>query len=336
MVCAIVTSYTPSTADIKGEESGEGETEKLHEYAIYQKMLADWFNEAPGKAVNKAEKFETEVKKKFIEEPGQMKLLIVVDKLLTGFDAPPATYLYIDKSMQDHGLFQAICRVNRLDDESKDYGFIVDYKDLFKSLDKAVKDFTTGAFDGFDDGDVKGLLKDRLKIGKENLDSSLESIRALCEPVKSPKDNLAFIEYFCGDTEKPQDLKNNEQKRISLYKITSKLVRAYANIASEILEAGYSQKEAEKIRFEVKYYEDVRQTTKLASGDYIDLKAYEPAMRHLIDSYIDADESKVVSAFDNLTIIDLIIKNVAEAVNKLPQNMRKNKEAVAETIENNV
>src|SRR3989338_4497206 len=325
--CAIVTSYTPTASDVKGTTTGEDlEAEELKEYEIYQKMLG-------GK---NTEDFEDEAKKQFIEEPAQMKLLIVVDKLLTGFDAPPATYLYIDKSMQDHGLFQAICRVNRLDDESKDYGYVIDYKDLFKSLDKAVKDFTTGAFDGFDDGDVKGLLKDRLKIGKENLDSSLESIRALCEPVKSPKDNLAFIEYFCGDTEKPQDLKNNEQKRISLYKITSKLVRAYANIASEILEAGYSQKEAEKIRFEVKYYEDVRQTTKLASGDYIDLKAYEPAMRHLIDSYIDADESKVVSAFDNLTIIDLIIKNGAEAIMKLPQNIRKNKEAVAETIENNV
>ena len=65
-----------------------------------------------------------------------MKLLIVVDKLLTGFDAPPCTYLYIDKSMQDHGLFQAICRTNRLDGEDKDFGYIVDYKDLFKKVER--------------------------------------------------------------------------------------------------------------------------------------------------------------------------------------------------------
>jgi len=71
------------------------------------------------------EQFEHDSKKKFIEQPGQMQLLIVVDKLLTGFDAPPATYLYIDKNMQDHGLFQAICRVNRLDGEDKDYGYII-------------------------------------------------------------------------------------------------------------------------------------------------------------------------------------------------------------------
>ena len=94
--CAIVTSYRPSPADIKGEETGEGLTEKLRQYGIYRKMLAAHFNEPEATAMSKVEQFEEEVKKRFIEEPGQMKLLIVVDKLLTGFDAPPATYLYID------------------------------------------------------------------------------------------------------------------------------------------------------------------------------------------------------------------------------------------------
>src|SRR5438309_8091218 len=100
--------------------------------------------------------------KKFINEPGQMKLLIVVDKLLTGFDAPSATYLYIDKNMHDHGLFQAICRVNRLDGDDKEYGYVVDYKDLFKSLEKSVNDYTSEVFDGYDKKDVEGLLNDRL------------------------------------------------------------------------------------------------------------------------------------------------------------------------------
>ncbi|MCX6901874.1 MAG: HsdR family type I site-specific deoxyribonuclease, partial [Verrucomicrobia bacterium] len=156
--CAIVTSYRPNPADLKGEESGEGLTEKLRQYEIYQKMLADWFNEAPEKAINRVEEFEKEVKKKFIDEPGQMKLLIVVDKLLTGFDAPSATYLYIDKQMRDHGLFQAICRVNRLDGDDKEYGYIIDYKDLFRSLEGAVQDYTGGALDGYDRDDVAGLL----------------------------------------------------------------------------------------------------------------------------------------------------------------------------------
>lgn len=325
--CAIVTSYSANISSIKGETvSEEEETENLQKYETYQKML-------DGKDVDA---FEKEVKKKFIEEPAQMKLLIVVDKLLTGFDAPPATYLYIDKNMQDHGLFQAICRVNRLDGEDKDYGYIVDYKDLFNSLNKAVQNYTTGAFGGFDKEDVGGLLKNRLKVGRDNLDSSLESIRTLCEPVKPPKDTVSFIEFFCGNPENTDDLKKSEQQRIMLYKLSSKLIRAYSNIAGEMAEAGYSKKEFEKIQAEVKYYEQVRMEIKLASGDYVDLKAYEPAMRHLIDSYIDAEDSKTISAFDNLTLIDLIVKNGKGAIKVLPPNIRKNNRAIAEVIENNV
>src|SRR5207237_6161399 len=102
----------------------------------------------------------------------QMRLLIVVDKLLTGFDAPSATYLYIDKKMRDHGLFQAICRVNRLDGEDKEYGYIIDYKDLFKHLEGAVQDYTSGALDGYDKDDVKGLLKDRLDSARLDLEDA--------------------------------------------------------------------------------------------------------------------------------------------------------------------
>jgi type I restriction enzyme R subunit len=136
--CAIVTSYAPQAGDIAKEDSGHGATERLRQYEIYRQMLADHFNEPADRAMTKVERFEKDVKDRFINHPGQMRLLIVVDKLLTGFDAPSATYLYIDKKMQDHGLFQAICRVNRLDGEDKDYGFIVDYRDLFNSLESAI------------------------------------------------------------------------------------------------------------------------------------------------------------------------------------------------------
>src|SRR5690606_13113702 len=112
------------------------------------------------------------------DQPGQMKLLIVVDKLLTGFDAPSATYLYIDKKMENHGLFQAICRVNRLDGDSKDYGYIVDYKDLFKSLEGAVSDYPSGALDGFDKEDVKGLAENRLTKAAEDLEDARQAMRA--------------------------------------------------------------------------------------------------------------------------------------------------------------
>jgi len=332
--CAIITSYNPHISQIKGESIGEDdETEEIEKYETYQKMLAYYETLYPE---IKTKGFDEVITEKFVKEPGQLKLLIVVDKLLTGFDAPPATYLYIDKSMQDHGLFQAICRVNRLDGEDKDYGFIVDYKDLFNSLSKAVKDYTSEAFDGFDKEDVEGLLKDRLQKGKEDLNAAYESIKVLCEPVKPPKDTSAFIEYFCGNTENPEELKNKERRRLSLYRITSRLLRSYGNIANEMTEAGYTQQQQTRIKSHLRYYENIRSEIKLASGDYIDLKAYEPAMRHLIDAYIDAEESRTVSAFDNLTLVDLIINKGVTAIDSLPKNIRENKNSTAETIENNV
>ncbi len=335
--CAIVTSYKPTAADIKGEETGEGLTEKLLQYDAYRKMLAAHFNEPEDRAMRKIERFEKEVKKRFIDEPGQMKLLIVVDKLLTGFDAPSATCLYIDKQMQDHGLLQAICRVNRLDGEDKEYGYIIDYKDLFKSLEKTIEDYTGEAFSGYDEADVRGLLKDRLQKGRERLEEAREAIKALCEPVELPQDSAAYLRFFCAaESGSIKQLKENEPKRVNLYKMVAAFLRAYANLANEMREAGYSDIEAQAIKAEVSHYEKVRSEVKLASGDYIDMKMYEPAMRHLLDTYIRAEESEQLSGFDDLTLVELIVERGEEAVDELPSGIRKNREAMAETIENNV
>ena len=331
--CAIVTSYSPAAGDIKGEETGEGLTEKLLKYDVYRKMLADYFDEPADKAMHRTEQFEQEVKRRFVNEPGQMKLLIVVDKLLTGFDAPPATYLYIDKNMQDHGLFQAICRVNRLDGDDKEYGYIIDYKDLFKSLEGAIQDYTGEAFDGYDREDVKGLLKDRLEQGRKRLEETREAVKALCEPVEPPHDSDAYRHYFCHGG---QGLAANERKRLTLYRAVAAYLRAYANLANEMIEAGYTEAERQAIRDEVGHYEKVRQEVKLASGDYVDLKVFEPAMRHLLDNYIRAEDSEVISRFDDMTLVDLLIRDGEGAVGSLPEGIRGSPRAVAETIENNV
>jgi len=332
--CAIVTSYLPSASDIKGEESGEGLTEKLHQYEIYQQMLADYFEVPKEEAINKAEEFEKRAKKQFKDEPGQMRLLIVVDKLLTGFDAPSATYLYIDKKMQDHGLFQAICRVNRIDGDDKEYGYIVDYKDLFHSLETSIGDYTSGAFDDYDDADVKGLLTDRLVKGKQKLNEVLETIKALCEPVLQPRELINYIRYFCGDVANDEDLKLNEIKRISLYKNVASLVRAYSNMANELEAAGYSSSEAFKIKEEVDHYSKVSQEIKLASKDEVDMKQYEPAMRRLLDMYIRAEESETLIDFGDLGLIELIVEKAKE--NQTDPKSTKVPEAMAETIENNI
>ena len=335
--CAMVTSYKPAPADIKGQETGEGLTEKLRQYGIYRKMLAEHFNEPEDTAMYKVQRFEQEVKKRFVDEPGQMKLLIVVDKLLTGFDAPSATYLYIDKQMQDHGLFQAICRVNRLDGEDKEYGYIIDYKDLFRSLEQSIQDYTGEAFSGYDEADVRGLLKDRLQQGRERLEEAREAIKALCEPVEPPRDSAAYLRFFCAaESGDIGQLEDNEPKRVALYKLAAAFLRGYANLANEMDEAGYSDAEAQEIKAEVGHYEKVREEVKLASGDYIDMKMYEPAMRHLLDTYIRAEESEELSAFDDLTLVQLIVERGEAAVDELPRGLRKNREAMAETIENNV
>lgn len=324
--CAVVTSYNPTIDKAKGETTGEyAPTDNLKKFEVYQKML--------GKL--SVEDFEKEAKRKFVKDPAQMKLLIVVDKLLTGFDAPSATYLYIDKSMRDHGLFQAICRVNRLDGEDKEYGYIIDYKDLFKSLESSVKDYTSEAFEDFDKEDIEGLLSDRLNKAKERLTETLELVKVLCEPVAS-KEQKDYIKFFCGNTEDKDDLKKHEAKRLDLYKYTASLIRAYANIAGEIQEAGYSADEARSVKQDVDHYTKVRDEVKLSSGDYIDLKAYEPAMRQLIDMYISAGESEVISKFNDMTLVQLIVERGEDAIDYLPDSIKSSKEAVAETIENNL
>lgn len=323
--CAVITSYEPNALSTESPE-----------YAIYEEMLNKHRPLEKKSGESDTDAFERLIKKQFIKEPGQMQLLIVVDKLLTGFDTPPTTYLYIDKNMQDHGLFQAICRVNRLNGNDKDYGYIIDYRDLFKKVETAITDYTSEAFAGFDQEDVLGLLKDRLEESKKDLNEALETIRALCEPVQPPKESAEYIRYFCGDVENPYALKENETKRIQLYKSVSRLLRVYADIANEMEEAGYSEDQRQIIKRKVEYYEKVRTEIKLASGDYIDLKKHEPVMRTLIDRYISASESERLTTFDDKPLVELMAEKGVDAINNLPSTIRRSKEAIAETIENNV
>jgi len=335
--CAIVTSYAPQPGDISKEDSGAGATERLRQYQIYRQMLSDHFNEPADLAMNKVEQFEKDVKDRFIHDPGQMRLLIVVDKLLTGFDAPSATYLYLDKKMHNHGLFQAICRVNRLDGEGKDYGYIVDYRDLFKSLELAITDYIGEALDGFDKEDIEGLLTDRLAGAREDLDEALEQIRALCELVAPPKDTLQYQQYFCAAQQgNAEQLKANEPKRVELYKTVSALTRAYANVANEMAAAGYTDAEATAIKAEVVHCVSVRDEVKLGAGENVDFKQYEAGMRHLLDTYISAKPSDVISDFNDTGLIQLVVQTGAGAIDKLPDGIKKDPEAVAETIANNM
>ena len=151
--------------------------------------------------------------------------------------------------MRDHGLFQAICRVNRLDGESKEYGYIVDYKQLFGKIKDAVNDYTSGAFDAFDEEDVKGLIKNRVDEAKKSFEEALEKLDDLCEGVKAPKSMVEYQHFFCGDYSKRTI---NEEifiaNRERLYRLVSSLVRAYVEIKPDMSNVGYTN--AEKVNFE--------------------------------------------------------------------------------------
>ncbi|MBE3134524.1 MAG: type I restriction endonuclease subunit R, partial [Acidobacteria bacterium] len=327
--------YNPLAKDVTLEETGANtETDRQFIYNTYTELLRD-VDAAPG--MTRTETYEERAKALFTKEPANMKLLLVVDKLLTGFDAPPCTYLYIDKFMQDHGLFQAICRVNRLDGEDKDFGYIVDYKDLFKKVENAIAVYTSELDHSAGGADPEVLLQDRLKKGKERLDNAIEALVLLCEPVGPPKGELEHIRYFCGNTEIPANLQEREPQRAALYKATVALVRAYANIADELEPAGYSGTDISRITQRLDHYLSVREIIRKASGESLDLKAYEADMRHLIDTYIEADEPRKISPFDNMGLLELIVKTgIANAITSELGGLQGNRNAIAETIENNV
>lgn len=332
---AVITSYNPQAKDVTLEETGaNSETDKQFIYNTYSTLLEN-VQPKPGKS--KTETYEAEAKDKFIKQPASMKLLIVVDKLLTGFDAPPCSYLYIDKKMQDHGLFQAICRTNRLDSPDKEFGYIVDYKDLFKKVENAIAVYSSDELDhsaGGTEPDV--LLQSRVKKGKERLDASLEAMVLLLEKVEPPKSELQHIHYFCGNTEIASDLKEREPRRVALYTGVVNLLRSYGNIADELEAAGYDSTRQAQIKERLDTYVKLRETIRQASGETLDLKPYEADMRHLIDTYIQASEPRKISDFDNIGLLELIVKTgIADAIAKKLGQM-KDRESVAETIENNV
>ena len=328
--CAVVTSYAASSSSVKDEYQGAGETEDLAKYEIYQKMIGD---RAP-------EQFEAWAKQEFIDHPGDMKLLIVVDKLLTGFDAPSATYLYIDKKMRDHNLFQAICRVNRVDSDEKDFGYIVDYQDLFGAVKNAIEDYTNGAFDGYDSEDIKGLFSNRLAEGRKALEEALQAVHTLCEVIH-PQTRESYFAYFAYSETTPADAQQaeceaNANKRETFYKLVSRLVRRFIDLANEMEAAGYTVEEAKDIKRQVDYYNNIKDEIKLKSGDALDLKYYDPAMRQLIDNYVRADDSEKLVDLADISFLDLIETDADKALDSLPKSIKQNERSVAELLAANM
>lgn len=310
--CAVISSYVPTEVALPDGHSGNGtKTEEEFKYKTAKEMMG---KKSP-------EDFETWAKAEFVKNYKNMKLLIVVDKLLTGFDAPHATYLYIDKQMRDHTLFQAICRVNR-NAEGKDYGYIIDYKDLFNNISKAVEDYTNGegAFAGYDKDDVDGLLKSRLTQAKEDLDEAIRHIKEICEPVEQPKSIDDYFHYFVYDERKVAESEQlamtirNTYIREQFYDACRSLTRKYLAIATEMSEAGYSKEEALSIDRMTKDYDRTMHAIMLRSGDQTDLAMYESEMRALLDRYVSAKQSEVLGKLDDISFLDFIEKKSTEEI----------------------
>ncbi len=326
--CGIITSYEPNHNAISREPKDSDERYKFDTYT--QHIL---------KKDQTTKVYEDETKQRFIEEPANLKLLIVVSKLLTGFDAPSCTYIYLDNELRDHNLFQAICRTNRLDGDDKSYGHIVDYKELFEKVQDSIAVYTSGELDiddGGDDGNVS--VKDWLKEGKAQLDAAREALRYLCEPVATPREMEQYLHYFCGDANDPEALLNTEPLRISFYKSAATFLRAYAAIVQNLEAAGYVAADIAVLEKEIVFYSDTRTAIKKHSGEELDIKPYEADMRHLINTYIQADPAEDLGNLSSLSLTELIIETgIHDAIaKKLNQKGKLSKKAIAEGIINNV
>ena len=327
--CGIVTSYEPNHNAISREPANSDERYKFDTYKQHVLMNSQT-----------TKKYEDEAKRRFIKEPAQMKLLIVVSKLLTGFDAPSCTYIYLDNELHDHNLFQAICRTNRLDGDDKDYGHIVDFKELLGEVQEAIAVYSSDELDtdsgGASDNNVH--LKDWLSEGRKGLDHAREALSYLCEPVLPPREVEQYLHYFCGDASNPNALNETEALRISFYKAVAVYVRAFSAIAHDLSEAGYSDPEAAAIKQEVEFYGEIRSAIKKHSGEELDIKPYEADMRHLLNTYVQADPAADLGTLSEMSLTEAIIETgIHDAIaRKLNDKGKLSRNAIAEGIINNV
>jgi len=305
--CAVVSSYEPNDPTLANAFTGKKLTEEEKKYK--------WAKEMMGTRSPKV--FEEWAKDQFVNQPASMKLLIVCDKLLTGFDAPSATYLYLDKKVVEHNLFQAICRVNRVNGENKLFGYIIDYRKLFTYIEGAIRDYTTSKCDENPEGkkvwdpkEIEKLMKDRMTELKKELEDSFEQIALLTEEVAEPKDLEDYCEYFCyprlaSDEDQVTYIEKRLPIRINLYNAIKKLERIYANMASDI-DLVYSVAEAQAKYEKVSFYEQLRIALMLRSGDSVDIKVYDAEMRSLIDRYVSADASETIDELSDVSFLTLI------------------------------
>ncbi|MEK4876020.1 type I restriction endonuclease subunit R [Bacillus sp. FSL W8-0102] len=223
------------------------------------------------------EKYEDAIKDEFVNGD-ELDLLIVVDKLLTGFDAPRATVLYVDKPMKEHTLLQAIARVNRLY-EGKDYGLIIDYRGLLDKLDEAMQMYSGAGLENFDPEDLKGAIYDVISV-IGSLRQYYSDLWQIFAPIKNKNDREEYEVWL-----------EDEERREEFYGVLSNFGRNLGiALESEKIYNTLPPEELQKYKKDFKFFQDLRKSVKLRYSDTIDHKEYEAKMQKLMDNYIAAEE----------------------------------------------
>ncbi|GAA0777096.1 HsdR family type I site-specific deoxyribonuclease [Clostridium subterminale] len=274
-----------------------------------EEVIKFW-NEMLDKYDNQAD-YEDTIKDEF--EHGEIDLLIIVDKLLTGFDVPRATVLYIDKEMKEHTLLQAIARVNRLYD-GKDYGYIIDYRGLIKKLDEAMNMYSGAGLENFDGKDLKGAIHDVIVIIGALRQYYTELINFFSS-IKNKKDIEEYEVYLADD-----------KIREDFYEILCSFGRNLSVVLeSEKIYNSMGKIEIDKFKEAFKFYQKLRQSVKRRYSDTVDNKEYEGKMQKLIDNYIAAEGMMRITK--NIDILDK--EAFKEELERIPKEKAR---AKADTI----
>ena len=237
------------------------------------------------------EKYQTSIINafKYSDEP---EILIVVDKLLTGFDAPRNSVLYLDKRLKEHNILQAIARVNRLF-EGKDYGLIIDYRGIFGELNEAIDTYSALENEGFDPEDIEGTLTDiseEIKL----LAQRHTNVWEVFKDVANQKDLEAMQRHL-----EPEDRRQRFYDALSLFAKTLQLALANAKFQDETPE-----KKIARYKDDLKYFLNLRQAIKQRYGETVDYSSYESQIRNIVNKYIGADAVKQLIEPVNVFAID--------------------------------
>ncbi len=291
----IKTAFVTSAPDSKEGYESVDDDNKAFINEEWQKIIKKYGDE---------DRYLEKVKDEFVEGE-EIELIIVVSKLLTGFDAPRATILYIDKELKEHNLLQAIARVNRLYD-GKDFGFIIDYRGLLGNLDSALTSYSS--LDGFDEEDLVGTVVD-IKDEIARVKTYYSHLEELFKNVENKNDQESY-EVFLAD----EDIRKEFYEYLSNYGRALKLA-----LSSDKIDEIFSDEEIKEYKLKMKFYSNLRVSIKIRYHETVDFGKYEKQMQKLLDTFISAEDvhqlTKLVNIFDEdfETEIERIVGDNARA-----------------------